>query len=169
MFLLYLLFGILLVVFVSYVIYREDVRLGYPVPPQISVNDWLQDKHKWNSFGHFMLDFVLTVLFTTILLVLVALSWPGTYIGAFLIKLLVSHTLLFCFLAMIPSTLLTLYIEIVADQHWKTFVGQPDDTKDFLFDVFTHLTGGVVAAFLMCSLLLAVKETVVHLIVAMGL
>jgi len=153
----------------GYVIYRENEFRGDPLPGRDgrTLLSWLQSAHHWHDFGHFFLEFVLT--FMTQMLYVVALSilvslrmgpWFAETIFLPAIQLLVRHPILMAFLATIPSTILTLCVEIIGDQHWKSFVGKPDDTRDFLFDVFTHLSGAVTAALLLAALNLAVQKLV---------
>ena len=172
MFLLLLLtFG--LVAVVSMVTYQECVFRGKTVPgPTLSVFRWLQDSERWHDYGHFMLEFIVTFmigLFSLMGLAMLAgvkLS-PGPltmYISA--LGFVTNCPVLFAFTLSIPSVLLALGLEIIGDGHWRSFVGKPDDTRDFLFDVFTHVTGAFSASLLLAALNIAIVK-IVPLIIAL--
>ena len=154
---------------VGYVTYLEDEARGGALPfKDVSLFGWLQNSHHWHDFGHFFLDMTITLVTAVLLsIVLVAFNWFSQF--SFF------DGISGAFLCMVPSTLLTLYIEIVADGHWRTFLGQEPwmnptptqkctechrvlpveyptgDTRDFLFDLFTHISGGLVAACLLSA------------------
>jgi len=131
---------------VGYVTYLEDKARGQKLPfRDVSLMSYLQDSHHWHSFGHYFMD--------------MSITFVSCLFAAALINLFNSSIVplspWFTVLCALPATLLTLYIEIVHDGHWRAFLGREPwmatsggDVRDFLFDVFTHVAGSGVAILL---------------------
>ena len=140
--LLLFLSGVAVTFLLGYITYREDAFRKRLLPVEdISIFKWLQSGHQWHSLGHYFMDF--TITFT------IAIGFSVSIVSFFipkLILLIMVHPIVFGLLCAIPSTLITLYIEIVADGHWRILIGDDDDPRDFVFDLVTHFSGGLTAA-----------------------
>ena len=156
--------GMVLLDLTGVVIYKEDKFRGHPLPEKVGFLKWLQSSHQWHNFGHVMVDFAITIttgiLFTVATMGLFKLNNPflSENVALPMLRFLAHHPILSSFSYMIPSTILTLIVEIVGDGHWRSFIGKPDDTRDFLFDVFTHLAGGAIASFFLAALSITVMQ-----------
>lgn len=156
--------GMVLLDVTGVVIYKEDKFRGNPTPEKVGVFKWLSSSHQWHNFGHVMVDFAITIttgiLYTVATMGLFKLNNPfiSEHIALPMLKFLAYYPVLSALSFMIPSTILTLIVEIVGDGHWKSFVGKPDDTRDFLFDLFTHISGGLIASLFLGALALTVMQ-----------
>ncbi len=131
----------------GYLTYKEDKFRGRKLPfKDVSLVRWLQSSHHWHSFGHYFMDMVITFVSASVGLIF---SWT---VSSVLWSFIVSHPIGAAFLAMMPSTLLTLWIEIVHDGHWRFFIGKDVDARDFGFDLATHFSGGLVASLLLAAI-----------------
>ena len=128
------------------VIRAEDKSKGNRVPPQTPVINWLQQNRHWHSFGHYIFEMALTFFVGCVSSVLMLMLGGHWGISPALIIVLFS----------LPSVTLTLLVEIVADGHWKAFIGQDPEWKDFLFDLFTHLMGSLFAVLSMLAVYKAI-------------
>lgn len=156
--------GMVLLDLVTVVIYKEDKFRGNPLPEKVGVFKWLSSSHQWHNYGHVMVDFAITlttgILYTVATMGLFKIGNPfiSEHIALPMLRFLAFHPVLSAFSFAIPSTILTLIIEIVGDGHWRSFVGKPDDTRDFLFDLFTHISGGVIASLFLGALAVTVQQ-----------
>ena len=156
--------GMVLLDLTGVVIYKEDKFRKNPLPEKVGLLKWLQSSHQWHNFGHVMMDFAMTI--TTGILFTVAIMGLFKLQNLFLLenvalpmlRFLAFHPILSAFSFMIPSTILTLIVEIIGDGHWRSFIGRPDDTRDFLFDMFTHLAGGAMASLFFAALSITVMQ-----------
>ena len=148
------------------VISLVNQKLGDLIPPKIGVVKWLGQSYHWHDFGHFMVDYAITTFTAFSFVAAMALAFNiktqfmVEVIGLNLLRFLVNHPVGLAFLFAVPSTLLTLYIEIVNDGHWRAFIGKDVNWKDFLFDLFTHIAGGVTASLFLAGLAITIQKTV---------
>ena len=119
-------------------IYWGDKRDNFPVPFEISIMQYLQTGERWHSYGHYLFEFALTHFFFSFML---------TYFPAVLLYFSTAIVLFFVFL-MLPSLILTLGVELIADKHYKDFW----KNFDFFFDVVTHMMGSLTAVLMILKL-----------------
>lgn len=150
---LYFLGAILVVALTAAVTVWRDERVSKYKLSQMGLKSYVTHDHHWHTFGHFFLDFFITVMILVwFLMCALALLSYTPQIALMIFK----HPVAFSFLCMAPSVILVLYQELIVDGHLAGFFGkQEHDTFDFFFDLFTHFAGGATASLMLSGLLTA--------------